>query len=106
MNESGDRPEENRSQRTLNLTLAAVAGQVGCLTVGVIIVALLFGLWLDNRLGTLPWFTIGFLLVSVPVTIILMFRVVRTATSKMKFTSSSESDTPSEEAEIGRKDDA
>lgn len=82
-----------------------VAGLVGCLTVVIIVVSLLVGLWLDNRFGTLPGFTLGLLIASVPVTIILMFRVVRTATSKMKFTEMSDSDTSSEETEIGRKED-
>ena len=68
----------------LNMTLAAVAGQVGCLTIVVIGVALLVGMWLDNLLGTRPLFIIGLLLVSVPVTLVMMFWVVRKATAHIK----------------------
>ena len=66
-----------------NLTLAAVAGQVGCITVVIIALALLAGLWLDNQFGTRPLFLVGLLLASVPVTLITMFWVVRQATSRI-----------------------
>lgn len=68
----------------MNLTLAAVAGQVGCLTIVIIFAALLGGLWLDNQFGTRPLFIVGLLLVSVPVTLVTMFWVVRQATSRIK----------------------
>lgn len=67
-----------------NLTLAAVAGQVGCITVFIIALALLAGLWLDNQFGTRPLFLVGLLLASVPVTLITMFWVVRQATSRIQ----------------------
>lgn len=67
-----------------NLTLAAVAGQVGCITVFIIALALLAGLWLDNQFGTRPLFLVGLLLASVPVTLITMFWVVRQATSRIR----------------------
>lgn len=73
-----------RLQYALNLTLASVAGQVGCLTVVVIFVALIGGLWLDKWLGTRPLFTILLLVGSVPVTLFLMFRIVRAATERIK----------------------
>ena len=79
-----DGRKEDRGQYALNVTLAAVAGQVGCLTLTVIIVTLFGGLWLDNMLGTKPLFTVLLLIGSVPVTIILMFWVVRKATAHMK----------------------
>ena len=79
-----DGRKEDRGQYALNMTLAVVAGQVGCLTLLIIIGALLGGLWLDARLATRPLFTILLLVGSVPVTIILMFWVVRNATARMK----------------------
>ena len=72
-----------------NLTLAAVAGQVGCLTVFIIAVALLAGLWMDNQFGTRPLFLVGLLLASVPVTLVIMFWVVRQATSRIQNENSS-----------------
>ncbi len=73
----------------LNLTLAAVAGQAGCITVVIIALALLAGLWLDNQFGTRPLFLVGLLLASVPVTLITMFWVVRQATSHIQNENSS-----------------
>jgi F0F1-type ATP synthase assembly protein I len=78
-------PKKTKPARyTLNLTLAAVAGQVGCLTVVIIALALLAGLWLDNQFGTRPLFLVGLLLGSVPVTLVVMFWVVRQATSRIQ----------------------
>jgi F0F1-type ATP synthase assembly protein I len=71
-------------QYALNMTLAGIAGQVGCLTLVVIFVALFAGLWLDNNFDTKPLFTLILLIGSVPVTVILMFRMVRSATDRIK----------------------
>lgn len=76
--------DKDRLQRALNLTLASVAGQVGCLTLLIIFVALFAGLWLDKYLDTRPLFTIGLLIGSVPLTLFLMFRVVKAATDRIK----------------------
>jgi F0F1-type ATP synthase assembly protein I len=77
-------PKKTKPARyAINLTLAAVAGQVGCITVVIIAVALLAGLWLDSQFGTRPLFLVGLLLASVPVTLITMFWVVRQATSRI-----------------------
>jgi len=75
---------KDRFQYAMNLTLASIAGQVGCLTLVIIFVALFAGLWLDQYLDTKPLFTIVLLIGSVPVTLFLMFRVVRAATSRIK----------------------
>ena len=77
-------PTPNKTQYAFNLTLAAVSGQVGCLTLVIILGALLGGLWLDNAFGTRPMFTILLLVFSVPVTVVAMLWVVRKATSKIK----------------------
>jgi hypothetical protein len=85
-----------------NLTLAAVVGQVGCLTVLIIVLALVAGLWLDGLFGTRPIFIVGLLLASVPVTLVLMFWVVRQATSRWQSDSSSkETQQSQEDSDIG-----
>lgn len=71
-------------QKVINLTLAVVAGQVGCLTLVIILLAVFIGLYLDNLYGTKPTFTIGLLLGSIPVSLILMFVVVRAAVKRIK----------------------
>ncbi len=71
-------------QKILNLTLVGIVSQVGCLTLVIILAALLLGLFLDNRFSTKPWFTIGLIIASIPVSLGLMIFVVRTAVKKMK----------------------
>ena len=65
------------------MALAAVTGQVGCITVIGIFAALFLGLWADNTFGTSPWLTLASLVVSMPITLIIMFRVVKATTSRM-----------------------
>ena len=80
-----DQPEKpDRKQRVINLTLAGMAGQVGCLTLVIVLGAVFIGLWLDGIFQTRPWFTIGLLIVSVPISIIMMVIVARLAVSKIK----------------------
>lgn len=68
-------------QPTDSFALAGVAGQAGCVTLIVVIVALAAGLWLDRTLGTremlgFPVATIGLIILSVPVSVVLMIRTV------------------------------
>jgi len=94
---------KDRFQYAMNLTLASIAGQVGCLTLVIIFVALFSGLWLDRYLDTKPLFTIVFLIGSVPVTLFLMFRVVRAATDRIKpVQNSNETKTPKPEEDSDR----
>lgn len=76
-------PEQDRARYAFNLTLAAVAGQVGCLTLVIVIAALFGGLWLDARFGTKPMFTVGLVIASVPVTLLGMIWIVRVTTSRI-----------------------
>jgi F0F1-type ATP synthase assembly protein I len=76
--------KKNNFQYAMNMTMASIAGQVGCLTLVVIFAALFAGLWLDRYLDTRPLFTIVILLGSVPVTLFLMFRLVKAATDRIK----------------------
>ncbi len=68
----------------LNLTIIGVFGQVGFLTLFIITVALLGGLWLDKTFDTRPLFTIVLMVASVPVSLVLMYKVVMWATSRIK----------------------
>lgn len=79
-----EKKDKDRFQYAMNLTLASIAGQVGCLTLVIIFVALFAGLWLDRYFDTRPLFTIVLLIGSVPVTLFLMFRVVKAATGRIK----------------------
>ncbi len=74
----------DRKQYVFNLTMAAIAGQVGCLTLVIIFIALIVGLLLDRFLGTKPMFTLLLMIGSVPITLVVMFWVVRTALARIK----------------------
>ncbi len=94
--------EPKKKQDRFNLLIAAVTGQVGCLTLVIVIGAVLGGLALDSKLGTKPWFTIGLIVVSIPVSLALMFFVVRKTVSKIK--TSEPPRKRSEEDGIGKED--
>ena len=66
------------------LLIAAMVGQVGLITLVILLAAVFGGRALDTRLGTSPWFTIGFILVSIPVSILLMIFITRKTVSKIK----------------------
>jgi F0F1-type ATP synthase assembly protein I len=99
MRPTSDQLEKDRANKAFNLTLAAVAGQVGCLTIVVVLAALFAGLYLDNRFGgDQPIFTIGLMLASIPVTLVAMFWVVRKATSRLTQDTTENSENTEEEA--------
>lgn len=91
MNRQDEGDKRDRRQYTLNLALATVAGQVGFVTLFIIAIALVGGLALDNYLNTKPMFTVLFMIASVPVTVVLMFRIVRATTSRIKPSEKTES---------------
>jgi F0F1-type ATP synthase assembly protein I len=74
----------NRSNNRFNTILATVVGQVGCLTPLILLGALFAGLWLDRQLDTKPLFTILFIVGSAPVSVFVLYRIVRVATAKLK----------------------
>jgi F0F1-type ATP synthase assembly protein I len=96
---SPDSGKGERKQYFVNLTMAAVAGQVGCLTLGIVLVAVFLGLWLDNHFDTKPVLTLILVFGSLPLSLILMFGVARGAIKKMKINSSSEEEEKSKHKE-------
>lgn len=78
--------DKDRTQQALKMTLAGVIGQVGCLTLVVIGIALGAGLWLDTQFGTRPIITLVLVIASVPLTLFLMFRVVLSLAPKLELT--------------------
>lgn len=79
-----DAQGKNRFQYALNLTVIGIFGQVGCLTLVIILLALFGGLWLDGLFDTKPLFTVILMVGSVPVTLFLMFWTVTWATRRIK----------------------
>jgi hypothetical protein len=86
------------------ITLAGIIGQVGCLTLAVIAVALFAGLWLDSQFDTKPLFVLALVLGSVPLTLFLMFRVVLSIAPKIQLSMDQVMEKSNEEkSEVGEK---
>lgn len=75
---------ENRREVNQGIVLGAVVGQVGCLTLLIVLAALFGGLWLDGVFDTKPFITIALMIASVPVTLVAMFWIVRKATARLQ----------------------
>ena len=84
MAQTGKAPDKERAERALKMTLAGIIGQVGCLTLIIIGIALGAGLWLDSQFDTRPLFALILVLASVPVTLYLMFRIVLSVAPKLQ----------------------
>jgi hypothetical protein len=70
--------------RFKNMTLAVIAGQAGCLTLVVIFVALFAGIWLDAQLHVRGVFTVGLLLLSIPISLFFMVRIALGAVKNLQ----------------------
>lgn len=67
-----------------NLALATVAGQAGCMSVILVFLGLFAGMFLDARLDTHPVFTIGLILVAIPVSLFAMIRLMLSSVGAIK----------------------
>jgi hypothetical protein len=70
------RPEPSRPQRIKNLSIVGITGLAGCLIIVMVMIALLAGLWLDARAGVRGPFAIGLVVLSVPLTLFVVLRIV------------------------------
>lgn len=93
-------PEIQR-RKVVNYTLVGVAGQVGCFTLIIVLGALFGGLWLDKRNDTKPLYTTILMIASIPISLGIMFFIVKMAISKIKPNNSKKSTNPGEE-EFGK----
>ena len=73
----------------------AVVAQVGCFTPVIILGALFAGLWLDRTIASRPLFTILFIIGSMPVSIVVLFMIVRSAMKRLKSERKQNSEIPS-----------
>ncbi len=75
---------DDERRNTINTLLIVLVGQVGCLTLIVISLSVLIGLWLDRVFGTKPFLTLALLLAGIPVSVILMLYVARKTLARLK----------------------
>ncbi len=75
---------DNDRRNMMSTLLIVVIGQVGCVTLAVILASVFGGLWLDNMFGTKPVFTLVLLFAGIPLSVILMLYVSRKALARLK----------------------
>ncbi len=92
---------DDKARRALTLTLTAVTGLVGCITIVITIAAMLLGLWLDARFETRPTITLVLTLGSLPVTLVVMFYAVRWTTTRMLISPEKDLNKEKVEEELG-----
>lgn len=69
---------------TFNTVVIVMVGQIGCLTLVVILASLFAGLWLDRTFGTRPIFTLILMLAGIPVSVMLMLTLARRSIARLK----------------------
>ena len=76
-------PPRKQGQYVQNMAYAAFAGQAGCSSTTLVIAGLICGLWIDAQLGTKPFFTITLMVLSVPLSLYVMVRMVLGAVKRI-----------------------
>ena len=83
---------EKKSGRILGTLLIVMIGQVGCLTLIIILASVFGGLWLDNLFGTKPVITLALLFAGIPVSVIVMLVVARRTLARLQEKAEKDSD--------------
>ena len=86
---------EQKGRGILNTLLVVMIGQVGCLTLVIILASVFGGLWLDKTFGTKPIFTLVLLFAGIPVSVLVMLTVARKTLARLKDKAENESNTSS-----------
>jgi len=86
---------EQKGRSILNTLLIVMIGQVGCLTLVIILASVFGGLWLDNTFGTKPIFTLILLFAGIPISVFVMLTVARKTLARLKDKAENESKTSS-----------
>lgn len=76
----------------LRTLLVVLIGQVGCVTVAVVVVSVLLGLWLDGVFHTGKIITLVLLFAGIPASVILMLFLSRRTLARMQAQSEQQKD--------------
>ncbi len=77
--------QSNESRKNVvNTLLIVMIGQVGCLTLIIILASVFLGLWLDRMFGTKPVITLMLLFAGIPLSVILMLFISRRTLARLK----------------------
>jgi len=86
---------EQKGRGILNTLLIVMIGQVGCLTLIIILASVFGGLWLDEIFNTKPVFTLVLLFAGIPVSVLVMLVVARRTLARLKDKAEKDSETSS-----------
>jgi len=75
---------EHKGRSILNTLLIVMIGQVGCLTLVIILASVFGGLWLDKIFNTKPVFTLALLFAGIPISVLVMLFVARRTLARLK----------------------
>lgn len=84
---------EQKGRSILTSLLIVMVGQVGCLTLVIILASVFGGLWLDNTFGTKPVFTLALLFAGIPISVLVMLVVARRTLTRLKDKADAENNT-------------
>jgi F0F1-type ATP synthase assembly protein I len=82
-----------KGRSILSTLLVVMIGQVGCLTLIIILASVFGGLWLDKTFGTKPVITLALLFAGIPVSVFVMLTVARRTLARLKDQAEKETDT-------------
>jgi len=82
---------EQKGRSILNTLLIVLIGQVGCITLVIILASVFGGLWLDKTFDTKPVFTLALLFAGIPVSVFVMLAVARKTLTRLKDKAENES---------------
>ena len=83
MSQTNDPNNASPWQYAFNTKVLLVGGEVGCLTLIIVLASVFGGLWLDNLLGTKPLITITLVLASAPLSLVLTVWIAKRAIKDM-----------------------
>ena len=86
---------EQKGRSILNTLLIVMVGQVGCLTLVIILASVFGGLWLDKTFDTKPVFTLALLFAGIPISVLVMLAVARRTLDRLKEKAEKETETTS-----------
>ena len=75
---------EQKGRSILTNLLIVLIGQVGCLTLIIILASVFGGLWLDKIFNTKPVITLALLFAGIPVSVLVMLSVARKTLARLK----------------------
>lgn len=86
---------ESDRRGILQNLLIVLIGQVGCITLAVILVCARVGLWLDAYFQTRPLYTLVLLFAGIPLSVLLMLVVARRTLARLNKENDSGRESPS-----------